>query len=124
MGKKIGGQLYHTTALTVLSKLIVTISSPQAAADTGLRGGGGAWMVGVAGVGFWPDTKSGGGGGEGCCRFMARYEKRGGGGCCRFLAQNEERRAVGFWPDIVVYPDPDSQQLRMDYITAFHVAVM
>ena len=46
-------------------------------------------MVGVAGggVGFWPDTKSGGGGGEGCCRFMARYEKRGGGGglCCRFL---------------------------------------
>ena len=49
------------------------------AADTGF-GGGGARMVGVAGggVGFWPDTKSRGGGG--CCRFMARYEGRGGGG--------------------------------------------
>ena len=64
-------------------------------------------MVGVAvgGVGFWPDTKSGGG----CCRFMARYEERGGGGggCCRILAQNEQRGggggggggAVGLWPD-------------------------
>ena len=68
-------------------------------------------MVGVAGggVGFWPHTKSGGGGGVlsvygpirgaggggvlsdsgpkrragggvGCCRFLARYEGRGGGG--------------------------------------------
>ena len=46
-------------------------------------------MVGVAGggVGFWPDTKSGGEGG-GCCRFMARCEERGGGG----------GGAVGFWP--------------------------
>ena len=70
-------------------------------------GGGGARMVGVAGggvgfwpdtksggggggaVGLWPDTRSGGGGGGGCCRFMARYEERGGGG---------GGGAVGFWP--------------------------
>ena len=37
-------------------------------------------MVGVAGVGFWPDTKSGGGGG--CCRFLDFWPdmKDGGGG--------------------------------------------
>ena len=55
----------------------------------GVVGGG----VGRGGVGFWPDTKSGG-----CCRFMARYEERGGGGgggCARFLAQNEERGGGG-----------------------------
>ena len=55
-------------------------------------------MVGVAGVGFWPDTKSGGeggGGGEGCCRFMARYEKRGGGGGGVLSVSGPKRRAEG-----------------------------
>ena len=65
-------------------------------------------MVGVAGggVGFWPDTKSGGGGGGGAVGLWpdTRSAGGGGGGCCRILAQNEERGgggggAVGFWPD-------------------------
>ena len=55
-------------------------------------------MVGVAGggVGFWPDTKSGGG-------VLSVYGPirgaggggGGGGGCCRILAQNEERGGGG-----------------------------
>ena len=72
-------------------------------------------MVGVAGggVGFWPDTKSGGG----CCRLMARYDERGGGvlsvygpirgaggGGGGLLSDSGPKRragggAVGFWPD-------------------------
>ena len=72
-------------------------------------------MVGVAGggVGFWPDTKSGGGGGGvlsvyGPIRGAGgggggvlsvygpiRRAGGGGGGCCRILAQNEERGGGG-----------------------------
>ena len=61
-------------------------------------GGGGARMVGVAGggVGFWPDTKSGGGGGGAVGLWPdTRSGGGGGGGCCRILAQNEERGGGG-----------------------------
>ena len=67
----------------------------KAAADTGFRGGGGgARMVGVVGggvgrggVGFWPDTKSGGGGG-GVLSVYGPIRRAGGGG----------GGALGFWP--------------------------
>ena len=68
-------------------------------------------MVGVAGggVGFWPDTKSGGvlsvygpirgagggGGGGGCCRFMAQNEERGGGGGGGVLSDSGPKRRAG-----------------------------
>ena len=56
-------------------------------------------MVGVAGggVGFWPDTKSGGGGGGavGLWPDTRSGGGGGGGGCCRILAQNEERGGGG-----------------------------
>ena len=69
-------------------------------------GGGGARMVGVAGggVGFWPDTKSGGGGGVLSVYGPIRGAGGGGGGV---LSDSGPKRragggggggAVGFWP--------------------------
>ena len=50
--------------------------------DTKSGGGGGG------AVGLWPDTRSGGGGGGGGAVGFWPKTKSGGGGC-----------AVGFWPD-------------------------
>ena len=72
-------------------------------------GGGGARMVGVAGggVGFWPDTKSGGGGGGGAVGLWPDTRSGGGGGGGAVGLWPDTRSggggggggAVGFWPD-------------------------
>ena len=67
-------------------------------------------MVGVAGggVGFWPDTKSGGGGGGGAVGLWPDTRSGGGGGGGVLSDSGPKRRAggggggggaVGFWPD-------------------------
>ena len=77
----------------------------------GYRFWGGARMVGVAGggVGFWPDTKSGGGGGGGGAVGLWPDTRSGGGGGGGVLSDSGPKRraggggggggAVGFWPD-------------------------
>ena len=92
-------------------------TGPIRKAGGGGGGGGGA-------VGFWPDTKSGGGvlsvsgpirkagggGGRGVLLVSGPIQKAGGGGrgggCCRFLVRYEKRRGGGVllvWPNTSAY---------------------
>ena len=93
-------------------------------------GGGGKvqlWGWGVPGLAIG-QIRTGGGGGGGCsCDWpytngrgvplrLAKYERAGGGGGGGM--QGSAHSLLDGSSTLVLSPDPDSQQLRVDYITA------